>query len=136
MCHHLFASTIVTGEQRAWGRERGFPRLSADVRPATHDGAMLLRSIRRVTLVLLASTAITVACDDDEEGEHGTDEPPICKEISEACHDLDTGPGMAQDCHLTAHEGDAAECEMVHDECIAFCTGAGTGESGGSSSGG
>jgi hypothetical protein len=93
---------------------------------------MFLRSIRRATLVLLASTAITVACDDDEEGEHGEDEPPICKEISEACHDLgsDMGPAMARDCHVTAHDGDAAECEMIHDECIAFCTG----ESGGSSS--
>jgi hypothetical protein len=98
---------------------------------------MFLRSIRRVTLVLLASTAITVACDDDEEGEHGEDEPPICKEISEACHDAGQEMGgMAQDCHVMAHDGDADTCMMIHDECIELCTGAGTGDSGGSSSSG
>jgi hypothetical protein len=33
---------------------------------------------------------------------------------------------MAHDCHEQAHEGDATVCEMIHDDCIAFCTG-GTG---------
>jgi hypothetical protein len=95
---------------------------------------MFLRSIRRATLVLLASTAITVACDDDDD-EHDGDAPPVCQEIVDACHDLDTEPGMARDCHLTAHEGHAEDCEPIHDECIAYCTGAGTGDSGSSSSG-
>jgi len=89
----------------------------------------------RAALVLACSAVVTIACDDDDDGEdeHGHEEPAVCKEISSVCHDADEGEGMAFECHQQAHEGDAEVCEMIHDECIAFCTGAGTGESGGSS---
>jgi hypothetical protein len=95
---------------------------------------MRLRSVTRAVLVLMASAALTVACDDDDDeggDEHG-DDPAVCTEISDACHDLDMGSGMAHECHDTAHGGTAEECEAVHDDCIAFCTGGDTGESGSS----
>ena len=102
--------------------------------------------MRGALLVLVCSTALTVACDDDDDDdaaeehggtadEHG-DEPAVCSEISDACHDLDSGEGMAHDCHITAHEGEAMACEEVHDECIAFCGGADSGSSGSSGSSG
>jgi hypothetical protein len=96
---------------------------------------MFLRSIRRATLVLLASTAITVACDDDDD-DHGGEASPMCEELGEVCHEPGETNEMAQECHVIGHDGDAAACEMAYDECIAFCTGAGTGDSGGSSSSG
>ncbi|HET6582213.1 MAG TPA: hypothetical protein VFG69_02175 [Nannocystaceae bacterium] len=102
---------------------------------------MSLRFIRDAALVLVSSAALTVACGDDGDGEeeHGHDEPPVCSEISDVCHDADMGSGMAHECHETAHAGVAADCEAVHDACIAFCTASATGSSGGgeeSSSGG
>jgi hypothetical protein len=92
-------------------------------------------SFATLLLALAASAAVTVACGDDKGSgdEHSSTEPPVCMEVSSACHDLDTGSGMAHDCHEQAHAGDAAVCEMIHDECIAFCTGAGTGSESGTS---
>lgn len=95
--------------------------------------SMFFRSVSRAALVLVSATCLTLACDDDEDGdeEHSEEEPAICKEISSVCHDEDMGAGMAQDCHVQAHEGDADLCEMIHDECIAFCTGGGSSGSSG-----
>jgi hypothetical protein len=93
-----------------------------------------LRSIPTLLLALSVSAAITVGCGDDKGNgeEHSGTEPAICQEISSVCHDADGGSGMAHDCHEQAHAGDAAVCEMIHDECIAFCTG-GTGTETGTS---
>jgi len=86
------------------------------------------RAIPSLFLVLSASAAVTVACGDDKGAgeEHSDTEPQVCKDISSVCHDADSGSGMAHECHEQAHAGDAAVCEMISDECIAFCTG-GTG---------
>lgn len=97
---------------------------------------MFLRSVQRATLVLLASAAITVACDDDDDDEHGGESDPMCEELGEVCHEPGETNAMAQECHEIGHAGDAAACAMAYDDCIALCTGAGTGESGGSSSSG
>lgn len=86
-----------------------------------------LRSLCTLSLVLVGSAAITVACGKDEGGdEHSATEPQVCKDISSVCHDLDTGSGMAHDCHEQAHAGDPAVCEMISADCIAFCTGGNT----------
>jgi hypothetical protein len=81
------------------------------------------RSVPVLLLVLAGAAAVTVACGDDK----GSDsEPQVCKDISSVCHDEDGGSGMATECHEQAEAGDATQCQMIHDECIAFCTG-GTG---------
>lgn len=95
--------------------------------------SLRLRSIPSFMLVLCSATAVTVACGkDSEEGDdHSGPAPQSCKDISDVCHDLDSGSGMAHDCHETSHENDEAACDAVHDECIAFCTGAATGSESG-----
>ncbi len=87
--------------------------------------ALRLRSIPLLVLVLCGSAGVTVACGDDADADdgHSQDEPQVCKDISSVCHDLDTGSGTAHDCHEQAHDGDAAVCEMIRDECLAFCAG-------------
>lgn len=90
--------------------------------------SLRLRSLPTLLLALSASAALTVACGDDKGtgDEHSDTEPQVCKDISNVCHDADGGSGMANECHEQAHAGDAAVCEMIHDECIALCNG-GTG---------
>jgi hypothetical protein len=97
-----------------------------------------LRSISRAALVLVCASFVTVSCEEDDDGggDHGGDEPAVCTEISDVCHDLDDGSGMAHECHELAHAGVATDCEAMHDECIAFCESAATGEGSGGSSGG
>ncbi|MBC8069235.1 MAG: hypothetical protein IAG13_12945 [Deltaproteobacteria bacterium] len=92
-----------------------------------------LQILLRSSCAFAFSTALAVACGDDSgEGdeEHGQAEPQVCKDISSVCHDLDDGSGMAHECHETAHAGEAAACEAIHDECIAFCAGGSGSETG------
>lgn len=70
----------------------------------------------RSAWILLALTgALTAACDEDPAG------PDACRQISSACHDVDTGSGPLHDCHETGHDGDLAACEAVLGSCVAMC---------------
>jgi len=90
-----------------------------------------------LALALACASFVTVSCEDDDgaEEDHGGEAPAVCQEITDVCHDADMGSGMAYDCHEQAHENDAAQCEMIHDACIAFCTGGSTGDDSGTDSG-
>lgn len=70
-----------------------------------------LSVVSMLTLTFLASTA----CKDDPVGS--------CERIVEACHELDTGSGLAHDCHELAEAADAtdAKCSEKEDECLAGC---------------
>jgi hypothetical protein len=96
--------------------------------------ALRLRSIPVFMLAMAGSAAVTVACGDDKgSGEEHGDVPQACQEIINACHDADTGSGMAHECHEQAEQDGTEEtCEMIHDACLAACAG-GTGTETGTS---
>jgi hypothetical protein len=69
--------------------------------------------------------AIVPACGDDDDGD-GHEEAELegdCKEISEACHDVDEGEGEILACHELAHENDTAACSAQLESCTELCGG-------------
>lgn len=44
-----------------------------------------------------------------------------CTDIIDACHTVDPGTGPISVCHELAHELVEADCEPVHDDCVALC---------------
>jgi hypothetical protein len=66
-----------------------------------------------------------VACPSDPsptDAGHGAG--GACTEITEACHDLDTGVGPIAECHDLGHDGPIAVCETRLTECVALCNAA------------
>lgn len=63
---------------------------------------------------------------DHEHGDHGDDLVEACQEITEACHEVDTGSGEISDCHLTAHNNDEADCLEAQEHCLPLCAAAAT----------
>jgi hypothetical protein len=70
------------------------------------------------TLLFSALVLFSAACGDDVEGS--------CERIAEACHPLDTGSGVAHDCHELAEAEDATDesCAESEDECLDGCVAA------------
>jgi hypothetical protein len=66
---------------------------------------------------ILATLLVSLcACGDDDE------RPAECTEISEACHELDSGSGPAHDCHEGAHDAwSREECVAMRASCLAAC---------------
>ena len=46
---------------------------------------------------------------------------PSCVELSDVCHEADTGTGPAHDCHEVAHTDDEAEGAAELASCTATC---------------
>jgi hypothetical protein len=68
--------------------------------------------------------AIVPACGDDDDGDDDHEESELdgdCKEISEACHDVDEGEGELLACHELAHENDTEACSAQVESCTAAC---------------
>lgn len=53
--------------------------------------------------------------------EEGSTQDPHCAALGELCHVVDTGSGMAHDCHEIGHVNDAAECAAAFEGCAAHC---------------
>jgi hypothetical protein len=76
-------------------------------------------------VTFLACVAL-VGCGDDKEDEEETHEGheptnPACVEISEACHEADTGTGRPAECHEIAHADVEADCAAELASCTADC---------------
>ena len=67
----------------------------------------------RLLSCLLFALALT-ACD-------STPATTYCTDIIDACHTVDPGTGPISVCHELAHELVEADCEPVHDDCVALC---------------
>jgi hypothetical protein len=65
------------------------------------------------------------ACSDEDEEEHEDDnhEPasPSCVELTDVCHEADTGTGRPAECHEIAHEDVEADCAAELADCTAAC---------------
>lgn len=78
-------------------------------------------------LAALAPLSLAACSDDDEEDENADDghshEPasPFCVELSEVCHEADTGTGRPAECHEIAHSDVDADCEAELASCTADC---------------
>jgi hypothetical protein len=76
-------------------------------------------------LLLLAPLALGCSDDHDHDEDNGDghthDDHPECMPIIEACHPKDVGEGRVNECHTIGHDGTAAECAEVEDECVAVC---------------
>jgi len=80
-------------------------------------------SLRNLLAALGAIASLSIgACGSDDEEHEEHQQPAECVPITEACHDVDTGePGPIHDCHETAHDGTAADCQAVASSCISLC---------------
>lgn len=85
---------------------------------------------RRLLSVFSVAVSLTAfgltGCGDDGEEEHEethSHEPtsPSCVELSETCHEADTGSGPAHDCHEIAHHDDEDECAAALVDCQSVC---------------
>lgn len=86
----------------------------------------LRRLVRTLSVVALLAPLSLVACGDDEEEEEDDDpthEPasPSCVELSEVCHEADTGTGRPAECHEIAHSDVEADCAAELASCTADC---------------
>lgn len=76
---------------------------------------------------LMLSTSLGCSSDDDHDdgdGHGGTashEIPAECQPIRDACHEKDVGEGRVHECHETSHNGTAADCTPIHDECVQVC---------------
>lgn len=75
----------------------------------------LRQSICAALSALAASTFSLTGCDDDPAGS--------CERIVEACHEKDTGSGVAHDCHEAAEAEGATDeaCADLEEDCLAGC---------------
>lgn len=76
------------------------------------------------------STLAVVACSDDDH-DHGSSSGghdsafPTCKQIIDACHEVDIGEGAIHDCHDTAHDAKAdSDCTPTLSSCLQTCNAA------------
>jgi hypothetical protein len=71
----------------------------------------------RLTLLIAvaASPLALVGCGDEPAGS--------CERIIEACHEKDTGSGLAHDCHEAAEAEGATDesCSELEDDCLEGC---------------
>jgi hypothetical protein len=53
-----------------------------------------------------------------------SDDPQACQKISDACHELDKGPGSGKphECHRISHTDDVERCNQSLDDCVGFCS--------------
>ena len=76
-------------------------------------------------LAFLTCTALGACSDEKKEEEHHegghTLTSPSCVELSETCHEADTGSGAGHDCHETAHADVEADCAAELASCTATC---------------
>lgn len=73
-------------------------------------------------LSLIVPLLVAPACGSDDEEEPQHQQPAECEAISDACHVVDTGqPGPIHDCHETAHNGTAEQCQAIAASCIPLC---------------
>lgn len=72
---------------------------------------------------LLVTLALAGCPTDPDDGDSGILTFPDCEAIVEACHEVDDGsPGMAHDCHETAHDADSNDdCAPMRAACVAAC---------------
>jgi hypothetical protein len=89
---------------------------------------MTLRRLVSIVTVLAALAPLSLAaCSDDDEEEHADDgnthepESPSCVELTDVCHEADTGSGPAHDCHEVAHGDVEADCLAELEDCTAIC---------------
>lgn len=77
----------------------------------------------RLLPFLFVSLALTGCPTDEHHDDTGVLTFPDCEAIVEACHDVDDGsPGMAHDCHETAHDADSNDdCAPTRAACVAAC---------------
>jgi hypothetical protein len=69
-------------------------------------------------LVTLALCSFVASCDD-----HHDSSPAECKEIIEACHEVDPGSGPIHECHENAEEEWSKEqCTANRQRCLALCS--------------
>ncbi len=73
----------------------------------------------RMSLVALVS--MLGACSDNTPAPAGK---PVCEEIVERCHPLDTGTGAIHECHEFAEDSATtnAQCTARRAECFTTCT--------------
>jgi len=87
----------------------------------------LRRLVRTISVAALLAPLSLAACGDDDEEEHDDDghvhEPasPSCVELSEVCHEADTGTGRPAECHEIAHSDVEADCVAELAACTADC---------------
>jgi hypothetical protein len=82
--------------------------------------------VQTISVVALLAPLALVACSDDDDEEHDDDhshEPasPSCVDLSDACHEVDTGTGRPAECHEIAHEDVEADCAANLADCTAAC---------------
>ena len=85
----------------------------------------LRRILRALSVFTVLAPLSLVACSDDDDDEHEDDahEPmaPSCVDLSDVCHEADTGSGPAHDCHEIAHSDVEADCAAALADCTTAC---------------
>ncbi len=84
------------------------------------------RLVTMLPLLAMVATLGLTACsdeDEDEQEEEHAHEPtqPSCVDLSEVCHEADTGSGPAHDCHEIAHDDVEADCAAALVDCMSVC---------------
>ncbi|UJR83476.1 Hypothetical protein I5071_55440 [Sandaracinus amylolyticus] len=69
-------------------------------------------------MLVLLMIALAGCGGDDDDGHGGEGS---CEELSTECHDVDEGGGFVAECHDLGHNGTAAECDAMLDDCLAAC---------------
>jgi hypothetical protein len=64
------------------------------------------------------------------QGGSASDGSVECAVLGELCHEADTGPGPAHDCHEVGHEGEGTQCLLAFADCARTCVPEGAGGSG------
>jgi len=89
---------------------------------------MAIRTTVAIGATLVFSLCLGLAaCGDDKEEEEEdqghSHEPtsPACVELSEVCHEADTGSGPGHECHEIAHADVEADCAAELASCTATC---------------
>lgn len=74
-------------------------------------------------LALLTTILFACSCSDSH---HDTTPAadPVCTAIMDRCHSLDTGSGIAHDCHVLAEMNNGAMCRAQQAACFAGCVAA------------
>jgi hypothetical protein len=75
-------------------------------------------------LAMVATLGLTACGEEDEEEQEEEPHEPMsqsCIDLSELCHEADTGSGPAHDCHEIAHADVEADCAAALVDCMTTC---------------